>query len=193
LPSEAAEKDLAKFWWVSLISGVLWMIAALIVLRFDATSVAAVAVLIGVVFISAGLTDFVIAGTVEKYRWLYVGLGVLLIAAGVVALFHPLDTFVALAAIVGWFLLIKGGFDIAVAIMQREYPLWWVTLIAGIIEIGLAFWAAGYFGRSAVLVVALVAAGAMIRGITHLVAAFRLYEIHSGGRSFWGAPFSPAH
>jgi hypothetical protein len=41
----------------------------------------------------------------------------------------------------------------------------------------LGFWAAGYYGRSAVLLVAWVAAIAVIRGVNDIVLAFRVREV----------------
>jgi uncharacterized membrane protein HdeD (DUF308 family) len=61
---------------------------------------------------------------------------------------------------------------------RKEISVWWVQLIAGIIELLLGFWAAGYYGRSAVLLVAWVAAWAIIRGVRDIVLAFRVREVH---------------
>jgi hypothetical protein len=55
--------------------------------------------------------------------------------------------------------------------------VWWLQLIGGIVELALGFWAAGYYGRSAVLLVAWVAAFAIIRGVRDIVAAFRVREL----------------
>ena len=61
--------------------------------------------------------------------------------------------------------------------VRREIDVWWVQLITGIIEVVLGFWAAGYYGRSAVLLVAWVAAIAILRGIRDIVLAFRVREV----------------
>jgi uncharacterized membrane protein HdeD (DUF308 family) len=60
---------------------------------------------------------------------------------------------------------------------RREIEVWWLQLIAGIVYLALGFWAAGYYGRSAVLLVAWVAAFAIIRGVTNIVLAFRVREL----------------
>jgi uncharacterized membrane protein HdeD (DUF308 family) len=52
-----------------------------------------------------------------------------------------------------------------------------LQLIGGIIELALGFWAAGYYGRSAVLLIAWVAAFAVIRGVRDIVLASRVREI----------------
>jgi uncharacterized membrane protein HdeD (DUF308 family) len=167
-------REISRFWWLPLITGIAWLIISLIVLRFDTTSIKTIGILAGVVFIGAGLTDFALASVVDRWKWLYVVLGVLLIAIGIVALFTPQNTFVALAAVIGWFLLFKGMFDIVIALSDRDADLWWLTFLFGIAEIGLAFWAAGYFGRKVVLLIVFVAAAAMARGITEIILAFQL-------------------
>lgn len=169
-------KQVTRLWWIPLIMGIAWMIISLIVLRFDATSVSTVGILVGIVFIGAGFTDLLMATLVDKWKAAYAILGIVLIIVGVVALMTPQDTFLALAAVVGWFLLFKGIFDIVIALSNRHAEMWWLTLVLGIVEVGLAFWAAGYFGRKAVLVIVFVAAAAMARGITQIVIAFQLRE-----------------
>ena len=98
--------------------------------------------------------------------------------AGVVAFIHPGDTFAALAAVFSFLLVFAGTFDIIMAISARhEIEVWWLQLIGGIIELALGFWAAGYYGRSAVLLVAWVSAFALIRGVRDIVLAFRVREV----------------
>jgi uncharacterized membrane protein HdeD (DUF308 family) len=60
---------------------------------------------------------------------------------------------------------------------RREIEVWWLQLVGGIIELSLGFWAAGYYGRSAILLVAWVAAFALIRGVRDIVLAFRVREL----------------
>jgi uncharacterized membrane protein HdeD (DUF308 family) len=80
--------------------------------------------------------------------------------------------------VISFFLVFAGTFDIIMSISARhEIEIWWLQLIGGIIELALGFWAAGYYGRSAVLLVAWVAAYAVIRGVTEIVLASRIHQI----------------
>jgi uncharacterized membrane protein HdeD (DUF308 family) len=98
--------------------------------------------------------------------------------SGVVAFIHPGNTFAALAAVFSFFLIFAGTFDIIVSIStRREIEVWWLQLIGGLVELVLGFWAAGYYGRSAVLLVAWAAAIAIIRGVRDIVLAFRVREV----------------
>jgi uncharacterized membrane protein HdeD (DUF308 family) len=155
------------------------MLLALILLRFDYTSVSAISILFGIVAIVAGVMEIgVLILAAGWWKLLHGVLAVVFIAAGIVAFVHPGNTFAALAAVFSFFLVIAGTFDIVISISVRhEIDVWWVQLITGIIEILLGLWAAGYYGRSAVLLVAWVAAIAIMRGIRDIVLAFRVRDV----------------
>jgi uncharacterized membrane protein HdeD (DUF308 family) len=172
-------------WWLLLLAGIGWMLVALIVLRFDYTSVSAISILFGIVAIFAGVFELVTLFLVRGWwKLLYAVLALVFIGAGIVAFIHPGDTFRALAAVFSFFLIFAGTFDIIVSIAaRREIEVWWLQLITGIIELVLGFWAAGYYGRSAVLLVAWVAAIAIIRGVNNIVLAFRVREVQHAAAS----------
>jgi uncharacterized membrane protein HdeD (DUF308 family) len=97
-----------------------------------------------------------------------------------------------LAAVFSFFLVFAGAFDIISAISaRRESDAWWLQLVGGIIELGLGFWAAGYWGRSAILLVAWVAAFALIRGVRDIVLAFRVREVQHGATDAGATPARP--
>jgi uncharacterized membrane protein HdeD (DUF308 family) len=166
-------------WWVFLITGVGWTLVGAIVLRFDYTSVHAISILFGIVAIGAGLLELgVMLLSQGWWKLLHLILSVAFIALGVISFIHPGDTFVALAAVVSFFLILAGTFDIIFSISARkEIEVWWLQLVGGIIELALGFWAAGYYGRSAVLLVAWVAAYTIIRGVSDIVLAFRVHQV----------------
>ncbi len=163
-------------WWLFLITGIGWAIVGLIVLRFNYTSVHAISLLFGFVAIAAGVMEVVMVFVVPGWWKLLNGvLALAFIAAGVVALIHPGNTFVALAAVFSFVLVFAGMFDIIMSIASRhEIDVWWLQLIGGIILLFLGIWAAGDYGRSAVVLIAWVAAFALIRGVRDIVYAFRI-------------------
>jgi uncharacterized membrane protein HdeD (DUF308 family) len=178
----AAERTLGRFlppWWLMLITGIGWTLVALILLRFDYTSVNAISILFGIVAIAAGILEIGVLMLAHGWwKLLHAALIVVFIGAGIMAFIHPGNTFEALAAVFSFFLIFAGTFDIIISISaRREISVWWLQLVGGIIEVVLGFWAAGYYGRSAVLLVAWVAAFAIIRGVRDLVLAFRVREV----------------
>jgi uncharacterized membrane protein HdeD (DUF308 family) len=167
-------REMAERWWLFLITGILWIVFSLMVLQFDMRSVVSIGILTGIAFIVAGFNEFLVMAVVRGWRWLHATLGVLFILTGFAALMWPSKTFVILANVVAWFLLFKGILDLVVAFATRGQDLWWVMLVSGILCIVIAFWAAGYPGRSVVLLILWVGISCLMRGVTELVLAFQL-------------------
>lgn len=169
----------ARHWWVFLITGTLWLIFSLIVFRFDLHTVTAVGIAVGAVCIAAGLNEFMrLSVSTTGWRVFHTIFGVLFVLVGIVALIYPHRTFVEVAAIFSFFLLFKGVFDAFAALALRAVvDLWWIGLIVGAVEILLAFWAAGNFGREAVLLVVWVGAAALARGVMEIALALRLHSM----------------
>ena len=174
---------LGRRWWLFLLSGIAWVVVAVIVLRFDYTSVVAVAVLFGIFAITIGSFEFSLAmvtrGWLGFFRALF---GVIFIAAGVVAFFTPGDTFVGLAAVISFYFVFAGVWDIASAFSMRHVSGWWVQLVSGLLWLGLGFWAAGSWDVSASLLVGVVAAIALIRGIAQISLSFALRSVHEAAK-----------
>ena len=104
--------------------------------------------------------------------WILIGLFVL---GGIAAFTAPFQTFTILAALIGIFLVIKGSVDFVFGLAARhEVDLWWMTVVAGVIEIIIGIWAVGYPGRSAALLILWVGIGAIIRGIAEIVTGFHI-------------------
>ena len=172
-------EEVADKWWLFLLTGIAWLVFALLVFQWDYTTVYAISYLFGVVALVAGLNEFLAIG-VSTTGWKIVRgiLGVLFVIAGIWALVHPHNAFATLAALIGFFLLFKGIFDIMVSFVAKEtLELWWLQLVIGILEIILAFWVAGSFRRSVILLVAYVGIVALARGITEIIFAFRLHKL----------------
>jgi uncharacterized membrane protein HdeD (DUF308 family) len=185
--SRTSLMELTVPWWLFLVTGIGWILVSLLVLQFELETVAAIAYLFGAVMLVAAVDEVFHVSTRPEWRWAHLALAVLFAAGGLWALAYPGQTFRALALLIGWFLLIKGTFGVVAALAYRGTPLWWLTLIAGLAEIGLAFWAAGYPGRSATLLVLWVGFAALFRGLSQVVLAF---ELHGAGAR--GAGVAPA-
>jgi Short repeat of unknown function (DUF308) len=169
------ERVLGRWWWVLLVTGILWILLGMFVLQAHYDSAVAIGFLVGIWLIFGGVTELIEAGLVEGWKWLHIVVGVLFVIGGVAALTAPFQTFTVLASLIGFFLILKGAFDFAIALTVRhELDLWWMTLIAGIIEILLGAWAMGYPGRSAALLIVWVGFGAILRGIGEIISAFRV-------------------
>lgn len=175
-----AMKQATGAWWIFLLTGIAWLLIALIVLRFNTTSIATVGVLMGVVFLVVAMNELMIAGLVDGWRWLHIVLGIIFVIGAIWAFVEPINAFYELAAVLGFLLLFKGSFDIIVAIATKpSNDLWWLGLTVGILEILLAFWASQqYFAPRAALILIWVGFMALFRGINEIVLAFALHKAH---------------
>ena len=163
-------------WWLFLVTGIAWLVFALLVFQWNYTTVYAISILFGFVALAAGMNEFLQIGmSTTGWKIAHGILGVLFVIAGIWALVHPHNAFATIAALMGYFILFKGIFDVTAAFVTRSlFDLWWIQLIVGIIEIVLAFAVAGNFREKAILLVVFVGLIALSRGITELILAFKL-------------------
>jgi uncharacterized membrane protein HdeD (DUF308 family) len=169
-------EEASRRWWLFLVTGIAWLVFALLVFQWDFTTVYAVSILFGCVAFAAAVNEF-LQMTVSTTGWKIVHaiLGVLFVLAGFWAFIHPHNAFATIAALMGFLLLFKGIFDLTVAFVAKsQFELWWLQLVVGIIEILVAFWVAGSFRDQAILLVVYVGVIALSRGITELFLAFKL-------------------
>jgi uncharacterized membrane protein HdeD (DUF308 family) len=165
----------SRWWWVVLLTGIGWTVLGIIVLDADLDSAATIGLLVGGYLIAAGVMEFALIGWSEGWKWLHAALGVLFVVGGLMAFGEPFQTFAVLAKLVGFLLVMKGVIDFVIALGTRhDSDLWWAMLIAGVIEMAIGFWASGYPGRSATLLLLWVGVGAFVRGILQIILAFRL-------------------
>ena len=173
--------QLASYWWVTLLVGVLWVVIAVVVLKFNHASVVTVGVLTGLMILLFAAEEFVLAYLDQSARWVWAIFGVLLTAGGIIALIDPVNTFAAFADILGFIFLLLGVVWVVQAFTERVInPLWWLTLISGFAMFGLAFWVSGQFFLTRAYTL-LVFAGiwALMKGITDIVRAFQMRRLAS--------------
>ena len=179
-PLREAGGEMGKLWWLWLISGVAWIVIALVVLQFDQASITTVGVLIGIMFILSGFEQFFlgafVGGWIQLVMWIF---GVLFIVAGIIALISPENTFAAIADILGFLFLLVGVFWIIQAFGDRDVnELWWLSLIAGILMIILAFWTGGqFFIEKAYVLLVFAGIWALMQGVTDIVKAFQIRRL----------------
>jgi uncharacterized membrane protein HdeD (DUF308 family) len=167
---------LAGPWWLFLLTGIAWLIIGWITLRFNPASIATVGILLGVLFLLSMINEFMIASVHSSWRWLHVVMGVIFLFGAAWSFARPFDAFWTLASILGLLLIFRGTIDIITSIDAREVnSVWWLGLVAGILEVALGFWASQQFYsvRGALLLV-WVGLFALFRGISEIVVAFEL-------------------
>ena len=180
-------RERARYWWIVLLTGIAWLVVAWLVLRADITSLATVGFLLGGLFIAAGVNEFAVGSMVGGgWKVLHYIIAVIFLLGGLWAFIRPINTFFALASVLGLVLILQGAFEIVRGVSSRdENPYWWLGLVSGVLLVLLAFWVSAsdrVFELQArtFLILFWVGLMALIRGVTSIVFAFM---IRHAGRS----------
>jgi short repeat uncharacterized protein DUF308 len=168
------------YWWVLLAAGIAWVGAALVILQFDQASVTTVGILVGILFLAAGIENLALATLDVPSRWLWAVFGVLFLGSAVVSFADPASTFGGLADMLGFLFLIVAIWWMVRAFLERAInPLWWTGLISGVLMTGLAFWTSGqFFIHKAYVLLVLAGIWALMQGVTSIVRAFVVRDAH---------------
>ncbi|MFI7543253.1 hypothetical protein [Actinoplanes sp. NPDC049599] len=171
----------AGMWGFLLFAGVTWLAIAWSVLRLEPADLVAVA---GPVILFGAVTEVVRALAGTRTWWLNAGMAVLFAATGVIMLRDGGSSWTTPAALIGWYLLVRGAADIAISMMTRESDrIWGLLMVVGLVETGLGFFSASSFVRTPELVVVVLGGAALSRGIADLVASLRLREASAADRA----------
>jgi uncharacterized membrane protein HdeD (DUF308 family) len=179
-PVRAIAHAVGQLWWVWLLFGIFWIAIAFVVLQFDQASITTVGVLLGFMFLIAGVQQLVISMFAAGWaKWVLVIFGVLLLASALISFIEPKNTFAGVADILGFIFLLIGVFWTVEALAERDVnPLWWVGLVSGIAVVILGFWAAGqFFIDKAYILLVFAGIWALFHGVTDLIKAFQIRRI----------------
>jgi hypothetical protein len=177
----ALRRRAGDLWWVGLVVGIAWIVAALVVLQFDQASITTVGIIVGLMFVSAGLQQLALAALVPGMRWLFAIFGVLFVVAGVICFINPEETFAGLADVLGFLFLTIGVWWVIRAFLDKAVdPTWWLGVVAGALMIVLAFWTSGqFFIEKAHTLLVFAGIWALMQGFTDIVRAFQVRRLRT--------------
>ena len=200
------QREAGRWWWAPLIAGVIWFLIAWLVLRANYTSLATVGVLVGVVFLVAALNEGAMAAVVHGgWAVLHIVLSVFFVLGAVWSFVRPINTFFALASVLGLLLFIQGFFILMRGIAMRDQsPYWWLDLISGGLLTLLAIWISSSdrvwtLANRAAFILLWVGFMAIFRGVSNIALAFSLRHLaHEGegrqrAQAAEGATAMPPH
>jgi uncharacterized membrane protein HdeD (DUF308 family) len=172
-------RKLTGYWWVLLVLGIAWVAVSLVLLQFDSASVTTVGILVGIMFLAVGVENIALATLDVPMRWAWALFGGLFIVSAVICFANPADTFAGLADMLGFLFLLVGVWWMVRSFLERAInPLWWLTLISGILMTALAFWTSGqFFIHKAYVLLVFAGIWALLQGITSIVRAFEIRAV----------------
>ena len=170
-----------RWWWAPLVAGVVWFLVAWLVLRANTTSLATVGVLVGVIFLLAAANEAAVAAfAAGGWRVAHYLLGAVFVLGALWAFVRPIDTFFALASVLGLIFFLQGWLYIVRGIALRGLsPYWSLEVVAGVLLTLLGLWVSAsdrvfdLAGRTAFILL-WVGFMALFRGVSDIVLAFTM-------------------
>jgi uncharacterized membrane protein HdeD (DUF308 family) len=175
---------LIKRWWLSLITGLLAIIAGFIILVNPVTSYYIFAIWLGAAIFVSGILGVMQSLNSKNYfvrrGWLIVA-NVADIIIGLILMFNAIISEVFMPTLLGFWLLYRGAAMLIQGFELRDYGIkdaGWV-LFYGALIVALAvaiLWLPMSFGIEAVII--FVAIAFVAYGISTISLAYRLWEVH---------------
>jgi uncharacterized membrane protein HdeD (DUF308 family) len=174
-----AAQQVARNWWVLLLNGALLVVAGVLIFSIDWT-IRELATFVGALFIFQGLTEALTTGIDARVRRANVITGLLSIATGVLIIVWPEPGLLAVAIVLGAWLIVSGTIAIAGSFAAREVlPNWWLLLIIGLLEIALGVLALANPGATLAALITVAGIWAIAIGVTRIVLAFEVKRLPS--------------
>jgi uncharacterized membrane protein HdeD (DUF308 family) len=183
-----AAQQVARNWPVLLVSGVVGIVAGVLIFSIDWT-IRDLATFIGALFIFRGLTEALTTGIDARVRRANVIAGLLSIATGILIIVWPEPGLLAVAVVLGAWLIVMGTFAITGAFAVRELlPNWWLLLIVGLLEIPLGVLALANPGATLAALITVAGVWAIAVGVMQVVLAFEVKRLPDDVDRAFAAP-----
>ena len=118
---------------------------------------------------------------ISRNWWLYAVRGLVAILFGILALTRPEQTVQALVLVFGAFALVDGAFAIFAGIASyRYFERWWAVLLEGVAGVVLGLLTFFWPNITALVLLYIIGAWALITGIFEIVAAIQLRRVITG-------------
>jgi uncharacterized membrane protein HdeD (DUF308 family) len=176
LTRDAAQR-VARNWWLLLLDGAVLVVAGFLIFSIDWT-IRDLATFLGALFIFQGITQALTTGIDTRVNRANVITGLLSIATGILIIVWPTPGVVAVAIVLGAWLIVTGTLAIAGAFSARQFlPNWWLLLILGLLEIPLGVLALANPGATLAALITVAGIWAIAIGVMRIVLAFEVKRL----------------
>jgi uncharacterized membrane protein HdeD (DUF308 family) len=182
-----AAQQVARNWWLLLLNGALLIVAGSLIFSIDWT-IRSLATFIGALFIFQGVAEALTTGIDARVRQTNVIAGLLSIAAGILIIVWPEPGLLAVAVVLGAWLIVMGTLAVVGSFAARAVlPNWWLLLILGLLEIPLGVLALANPGATLAALITVAGIWAIAIGVMRVVLAFEVKRLPSYVDQAWSA------
>jgi uncharacterized membrane protein HdeD (DUF308 family) len=183
-----AAQQVARNWPVLLVNGVVGIVAGVLIFSIDWT-IGDLATFIGALFVFQGLSEALTTGIDARVRRANVIAGLLSTATGILIVVWPEPGVLAVAVVLGAWLIVTGTFAISGAFAVRELlPNWWLLLVVGLLEIPLGVLALANPGATLAALITVAGIWAIAVGVMQVVLAFEVKRLPDDVDQAFAAP-----
>jgi uncharacterized membrane protein HdeD (DUF308 family) len=182
-----AAQDVARNWGVLLLNGALLIVAGFLIFSIDWT-LGRLATFIGALFIFQGVMEALTTGIDARVRRANVVTGLLSIAAGAVIIAWASPGLLALAIVLGAWLVVMGTIAIAGSFAARAIiPDWWLLLLLGLSEVALGVLALANPGATLAAIITVGGIWAVAIGVMRIILSFQVKRLPEEIDEAWSA------
>jgi len=170
-------KALCSSWWWLVVRGIAAIAFGILAIAWPAlTLLFLIALFAAYAIVTGGLGIIgALSNRDDRGWWLVLLLGIVSIAAGVIAIFYPGITALALVIVIGVNAVFSGMLDIAMAVrLRKEIEGEWMLGVAGLVSILFGIFVIILPGAGALALVWLISFYAIATGILFVFLGFRL-------------------
>ena len=175
-------KKLEKYWWLTLIRGIVLILLAFFTFRHPVNALVGLAIYIGIGLLFTGITQTAMAimakDTTENWGWVLAG-GIFEIVFAFILLTNPLLTATTLPFILGFWVIVYGVMTFANSFPARKAGMsnWWLGLISGILSVILGILISNNLLFGAFTITVWIGIALLIAGIVVISEAFALKSL----------------
>ncbi|MBJ2175666.1 DUF308 domain-containing protein [Aureibaculum sp. A20] len=171
-----------KNWWISLLIGILYIIAGVWVFQTPLESYVSLSIIFSVFIFVSGISQIALSisskNEMQDWGWYLAG-GILDLIIGILLITHPLMTMAILPFYVGFWLLFQGFMAIGLSFQLKSVggPSWGWLLFLGILTLLFSFLLLANPILAGVSIVYMTAMAFVTAGIFRIILAFNLKKI----------------
>jgi uncharacterized membrane protein HdeD (DUF308 family) len=169
---------MSKAWPILVVSGIVSVIAGILILSIQWT-VADLALFVSILFIVRGGFQMLAMPLDGSGRTWNLAVGGLQVLVGIAFVAWPSVSLVTLAIFIGAWVVVAGILDIAGAIANRDVKLWWLYLVAGVIELVLGLALLDRPELTLALAIAVAGIWAVVIGAVQIATGFEVKNLPS--------------
>jgi len=171
-----------KNWWISLLLGILYIIAGIWVFQTPLASYVSLSIVFSVFIFASGISQIVFSisnkNEIQGWGWYLAG-GILDLIIGILLITHPLMTMAILPFYVGFWLLFQGFMAIGLSFQFKSagMPSWGWLLFLGFLTLLFSFLLLANPVFAGLSIVYMTAFALITAGIFRIFLAFDLKKI----------------